>query len=266
MTIDQQLRDRFDRATDQALPTVDLAAAIAGGRRVRRRRATSYAAGSLAVAVVATGALLAAQPGAGSTDRVADRQSAATGPASAPTFVPGTDIDERLAASVAADLPVLPAPTDVYPLDWRRAGNEAGYAAPPAALRLPDDEFGDATAWQLRYDMEAGHTVLITVAAAVDGELPGFGCDAEMLLSVGPYSAGMPGVPSCAYQHGKDDPRTSPFLTQTGGPIDEDGVFVTLTERVQEGTEPEARALALFPEGVFASKISHGLAEVLQAP
>ena len=265
MTIDQQLRDRFDRATDRTLPTVDLAAAIAGGRRVRRRRATSYAAGSLAVVAVAAGAVLAAHPGAGSTDRVADRQSAA-GPASASSFVSGTDVDERLAASVAADLPALPAPTDVYPLDWRRAGNEAGYAAPPAALRLPDDEFGDATAWQLRYDMEAGHTVLITVAAAVDGELPGFGCDADGLLSVGPYSAGMPGVPSCAYQHGLDDPRTSPFLQQSGGPSEKDGVFVTLTERVQQGTEPEAQARALFTGGVYSSQVSGGLAEVLRAP
>ena len=191
MTIDQQLRDRFDRATDRPLPTIDLPAAIEGGRRIRRRRTASYAAGSLAVAAIAAGAVLAPLQWSGSTDRVADGLSTASGPASDDSpFVAGTDIDERLAASVAADVPVLPAPTDVYALDWRRAGNEAGYAAPPAALRLPDDQFGDATAWQLRYDIAPGHTVLITVASEVDGELPGFACDAEGFLSVGPYSAG----------------------------------------------------------------------------
>ena len=52
MTIDQ-LRDRFDRATDGGLPTLDLADAIAGGRRRRRANLISYVAGSSAVAVVA---------------------------------------------------------------------------------------------------------------------------------------------------------------------------------------------------------------------
>jgi hypothetical protein len=262
MTIDQQLRDRFDRATDRPLPQVDLGAAIADGRRIRRRRAASYTAGSLVAVTVAAGALLASLPG---SDPSADQLASADGPGPDSSFVSGTDIDERLAASVAADLSDLPAPADVYPLDWRRTGNETGYAAPAAALRLPDDQFGDATAWQLRYDIEAGHTALITIASAVDGELPGYACDADGLLSVGPL-AGMGRVPSCAFQHGLDDPRTSPFLTQSGGPSEEDQVFVTLTERVEQGTEAEAKARALFPEGTFASRLAGGLAAVLRTP
>ena len=41
----------------------------------------------------------------------------APAPASPGDFVPGTDIDEKLAAVVAAQLPALPAPDDVYPSD-----------------------------------------------------------------------------------------------------------------------------------------------------
>jgi len=262
MTIDQQLRDRFDRATDRSFPTVDLDAAIDGGRRARRRRAASYAAGSVAVAAVA-----AVAAGSAFTALVGSEPST-TSPEVAATdtsYVPGTNLDERLAASVAADLPVLPAPSDVYPLDWQQAGNPPGYAAPYGALRLPDDQFAGATGWQLRYDIAAGHTVLITVGLPVDGVLPDFGCDADGLLTIG-AAGGTTGWPTCVYQHDKDHPSTWAFLTVSGGASDDGAVFTALTERVGPGTEAEGRAQALFPEGTYAGALEDGLEAALQTP
>ena len=57
----------------------------------------------------------------------------------APDFVPGTDIDEALAALVAGHLPSLPAPDDVYPSDSHTAGP------------IPDAGWASAEDWQATY-------------------------------------------------------------------------------------------------------------------
>ncbi len=250
MTVDQQLRDRFDRATRGVLPTPDLAGAIASGRR--RRRVVPIASG-LAGAAVAGGVALAAAaaPWSGLD---ADRAPVAAAPE--PTsYVAGTDVDERLAAVVAAASPALPEPADVFPMDWRTPGNAPGHHAPPAGLRLPDEQFADATAWQLRYELAPDHTVLITAALQADGRWPGPACDAEGLLSFGPEGpmgpAGSEGggpVPSCSYQYSPEDPVTSAYLTQSVDGEPREDVAVAFTENVEDGTEAEGRERALFTD------------------
>ena len=188
---------------------------------------------------------------AAGADRAGDRAPAASSAVSTESsFVPGTDIDERLAAAVATAMPMLPAPADVFPMDWRRPGNEPGWMAPAAGLRLPDEQFAEATAWQLRYDVEADHTVLITVATPVDDEWPSNACTADGLQSLGPHVAGQPAsrVPSCLYMDGQDQPSSSAFLLQSSGeePSGQDAVMLAFTERVEDGTEAEGRERALF--------------------
>jgi hypothetical protein len=154
MTIDQQLRDRFDRETSGTVPEPDLAAAIAGGRRRRRRRMASYAVGSLAVAAVAAAAVVAPSLG---TDTARPDAAADAPPADDGTFVPGTTIDTDLAAAVAAADPSLPAPTRVFAGDWSRD------------TPLPGDQFANATEWQLVYELAPGVELLVYVSKPIPG-------------------------------------------------------------------------------------------------
>jgi hypothetical protein len=149
MTTAQQLKDQFDRTAD-GLPEPDVAAAVAAGRRGRRRRATSYAVGSLAVLAVASAVVV---PRLGGSEEVPVTST----PAADGTFVAGTTIDTDLAAAVAAAAPALPAPTDVYPSDWSRD------------TPLPDEDFADATEWQLLYDLPGGETLLVYLSKPVPG-------------------------------------------------------------------------------------------------
>ena len=148
MTIDQQLRDRFDRETRAGVPVPDLAAAIAAGRRRRRRRGVAYAVGSLAVAAVAATAVVVPRLGTEPVTMLAADDG---------TFVPGTTIDTDLAAAVAAADPSLPAPREVYPSDWSRD------------TPLPDADFADATEWQLVYDLSPEVELLVYVTKPVPG-------------------------------------------------------------------------------------------------
>ena len=155
MTIEQQLKDRFDRATEHAIPPADVPAAIARGRGRRRRRAGAYAVGSLAVLAVAASATVLPRLGEETPTAV----PAAQGPAAPDgTFVPGTTIDTDLAAAVAAADPSLPAPTDVYPSDWSRD------------TPLPDADFANATEWQLVYDLSDRVELLVYVSKPIPGE------------------------------------------------------------------------------------------------
>ncbi|MBF4761580.1 hypothetical protein ISU07_00445 [Nocardioides islandensis] len=158
MTIEQQVRDRFDRATT-TVPEADVAAAIAGGRRVRRRRrVTAYAVGSLAVAAVAASAVALPRLGDDEPRTVAPAHH---GPADDGTFVPGTTVDTDLAAAVAAADPSLPAPRDVYPSDWSRD------------TPLPDADVANATEWQLVYDLAPKVELLVYVSVPIPGESSG---------------------------------------------------------------------------------------------
>ena len=70
----------------------------------------------------------------------------APAPASPGDFVPGTDIDEKLAAVVAAQLPALSAPDDVYPSDSHTAGP------------IDDADWASAEDWQATYTLGSGHS------------------------------------------------------------------------------------------------------------
>ena len=155
MTIDQQLRDRFDRETSTGVPEPDLAAVIAAGRRRRRGRGVAYGIGALAAAAVA--ATLVVAPGLGA-------DPVPTPAADDGTFVAGTTIDTDLAAAVAAADPSLPPPTDVFASDWSRS------------TPLPDDQFANATEWQLVYELSPRVGLLVYVSKPIPGETSATSC------------------------------------------------------------------------------------------
>jgi hypothetical protein len=203
MTIDQQLRDRFDRATEGPLPTPDLAAAIAGGRRRRRLRATSYAVGSLAVAAVAASAIVV--PRLDGPERVI-----VAGPTSEVDYVPGTTIDTDLAAAVAAADASLPAPIDVYPFDVSRNA------------QLSDERFAEANEWELVYDLAPGVDLMVQVSKRVPGDGVVPECPAATSCARSWILAGSP-------DHEAADAKLW-FYTRF---VAIDGHFVTVTERTE---------------------------------
>src|SRR4051794_3762817 len=147
MTVEQLLRDQLDRATHDVVGGPDLAASIRAGRR--RRRTTRVGVSTAAVVVLGLGAmgahaLTGDDGGATAHDAPVAHAVAPVAPAPAvpSDFVPGTDIDESMAAVVAEHLPALPAPDDVYPSDANTAGP------------LPDSEFARAQDWQASYTTE----------------------------------------------------------------------------------------------------------------
>ena len=83
--------------------------------------------------------------------------AAAPAPSAPDDFVPGTEIDEALAAVVAGHLPSLPAPDDVYPSDRHTAGP------------MPDADFASAEDWQAAYTLPDGHGFLLMTALAEEG-------------------------------------------------------------------------------------------------
>jgi hypothetical protein len=231
MTIDQQLRDRFDRETSAGVPEPDLAAAIAVGRRHRRGRAASYAFASLAVAAIAAAAVVAPRLGADPVPTLAADDG---------TFVPGTTIDTDLAAAVAAVEPSLPAPRDVYPSDWSRN------------TPLPDADFANATEWQLLYDLSPGVELLVYVSKPIPGESSVTSCPARsdrvVHVQDGTQTVDVPGH-SCV----EADTASGSLVTvhdSIGDPVRElwyhsmltapDGRFVNVIEQVTAGDPDRA--------------------------
>ena len=85
-------------------------------------------------------------------------------PGPAPTdYVPGTDIDTRMADVIAEHLPSLPAPDDVYPSDSHTAGP------------LPDADFARAEDWQATYTLD-GSELLVIASAPSEGGVACAGC------------------------------------------------------------------------------------------
>ncbi|WP_374455756.1 hypothetical protein [Nocardioides sp.] len=139
MSTDTDLRRAYSRATDDASTGPDLGEVLALGRGARRRRARLRLAGAagLATAVVAAGVLA---PRLTRSDDVV-----APEPAPAATdFVAGTDVDQTLMDVVAAHLPALGAPRDVFPSSTDHNGP------------MPDADFASATDWQAEYDLGGG--------------------------------------------------------------------------------------------------------------
>jgi hypothetical protein len=166
MTVEQLVRDQLDRATHEVVGGPDLATSIRNGRR--RRRTTRVGVAAAAVAVLGLGAVGAHALGGGHSRAVAHDAPVAGGPAQAAPgpvapvdFVPGTDIDDSMAAVVAEQLPSLPAPDDVYPSDSKSAGP------------IPDSEFARAQDWQAAYTTDTGGFL---VMMGLPEELGGWRC------------------------------------------------------------------------------------------
>ncbi len=256
MTVDQQLRDRFDRVTDGSIPEPDLAAAIAGGRRRRRRRTASYAVGSLAVAAIAASALVAPQLGGGRGPTVA-AEVADDG-----TFVPGTTIDTDLAAAVAAADPSLPAPRDVYASDWSRD------------TPLPDADFANATEWQLVYDLSPNVELLVYVTKPIPGVAPDAGClavDGNQVVrpSDGTTTVDVPSSSCTEWEVGAGhmqsrdqkvgEPGSERYWYLTGY-TDLDGRFVNVIEKVRAADWTAADGLSVLPrDSAMAIAAASGL-------
>ncbi|MBB2890339.1 hypothetical protein [Flexivirga oryzae] len=150
MTVEQLLRDQFDRAAE-GLPGPDLDAVLTGGRRHRRRRTVAYTTGTVvAVAAVAAAAVPLVHAG-----RSADTPKPAGQLKHLATANP---VGERMQASVAAAAPELPAPYNVYPSDWNRN------------TPLPADQAANATEWQLYYHLSNGETLLVYTTLKLPGQ------------------------------------------------------------------------------------------------
>jgi hypothetical protein len=152
MTTEQLLRDQLERATEHVPGAPDLERAVRAGRRRRGLRRGGLAVA--AVAVLGVGAAGVHTMTAGDGPTVAhDRKHGvpvAGAPAGPTDYVPGTDIDAKLAAVVAAHLPALPAPDDVYPSDSHTAGP------------IADTAWSSAEDWQATYTENGNEVLLIT--------------------------------------------------------------------------------------------------------
>ena len=170
MTAEQLVRDQLDRATRDVPNSPDLETAIRQGRRRRLQRRGGAAIAAVAVLGIGTVGLRIAT--ADDVQPVAHDAPVAEAPALAPPapsapedFVAGTDIDEALVAVVAAHLPYLPAPDDVYPSDSHTAGP------------MPDADFAQAEDWQAAYTLGGGHEFLLMTALASEGPFSCQGCE-----------------------------------------------------------------------------------------
>jgi hypothetical protein len=255
MTIDQQVRDRFDRLTDGLLPQPDLAVAIAAGRRRRRLRTASYAVGSLAVVAFAASAFVLPHPG-GSPEPAPSPNATDDG-----TFVPGTTIDTDLASAVAAADPSLPTPTDVYPSDWNHDGP------------LPDADFANATEWQLVYDLSPQSQLLVYVSQPIPGEPADTTCppgervepsDAPMVVTPGvarsscvDWEVGGHHLISTQQTVGEPGHESYWFLSSD---TKADGLYVSVIEKVQASgwTQAAQRSRLPFEQAVAIAR-SDGL-------
>lgn len=162
----RRLRNQLAADTADVPDTLSSERSLTLGRRARRRRTATAAVGALAVAAVVGGTALAAWPdGADPAPRYDDSAPVAGAPQVAEgDFVPGTDIDETLAAAVAANIPQAGEADDIYPSDWNTDGP------------IPDARFANATDWQ-GYFPVGDNTLGVLMAKAIPGEPAPTSCD-----------------------------------------------------------------------------------------
>ncbi len=137
--------------------------------------------GLAAVAVLGVGAACVYAVAPGPPDHTTVRDvPVAVAPAGPTDFVAGTTIDESLAATIAAQVPSLPAPDDVYPSDGQTAGP------------IPDADFAAAEDWQATYT-ENGNQVLLITGLPSEGTNSCGGCPSRPVpggtLATQPYSS-----------------------------------------------------------------------------
>jgi hypothetical protein len=220
MTLEQLVRDQLARATENVPGGPDLATSIRDGRR--RRRTARVGVAAAAVAVLGLGALGAHALGGDNDAAVAHEAPVADEPApavpapAAPVdFVPGTDVDDTMAAVVAEHLPSLPAPDDVYPSDSHTAGP------------IPDSEFARAQDWQAAYTTDTGGALVIMGLPEEVGGWRCSDCDAKEVAGGTLYHE----------TYSTDDGQIWWFGTYFVG---DDGHFVNAFESVQAPDEQTA--------------------------
>jgi hypothetical protein len=217
MTVEQLVRDQLARATREVVGGPDLATSVRAGRR--RRRTARVGVAAAVVAVLGLGAV-GAHAWAGDHPRaVAHDAPVADGAAPAPAgpvdYVPGTDVDDMMAAVIAEHVPSLPAPDDVYPSDSHAAGP------------IPDSEFARAQDWQAAYTTDTGG---VLVMMGLPEELDGWrcsDCDAHEVAGGTLYHQ----------TYSTDDGGTLWFGTYF---VSDDGHFVNAFESVQAPDEQTA--------------------------
>lgn len=226
MTVEQLVRDQLARATQEVVGGPDLATSVRDGRR--RRRTARVGVAAAAVAVLGLGAVGAYVLGGDDPQPIAHDVPVADAPAPAPgapvDFVPGTDVDETMAAVIAEHVPSLPAPDDVYPSDGKTAGP------------IPDSEFARAQDWQAAYTTDAGG---VLVMMGLPEELGGWRCS----------DCGAHEVAGGTLYHetyGTDDGRTWWFGTYF---VSDDGHFVNAFESVQAPDEQTAAGQRQLSDG-----------------
>jgi hypothetical protein len=164
MNLEEHTRTHLDQLTADVVGGPDLATAIRNGRRRRRSRVSVLAVSGLAVAAVAAGitAHQLQQP----TPTV--EVTPATQPPAYRDFVPGTDIDETVQATVAAHLSAAPEATKVYPSDWNRN------------TPLPDGQYENATDWEAYYSLGADETLIVSMFKEIPGDPARTACHDDM--------------------------------------------------------------------------------------
>jgi hypothetical protein len=237
MTAEQIVRDQLERATENVPGGPDLERAVRSGRRRRGLHRGGLAVAAVAVLGLGTAGVHTVATGGPTT--VHDRQHSpqhgvpVADPASGPTdYVPGTDIDTKLAAVVAAHLPQLPAPDDVYPSDGDTAGP------------LADADWSSAEDWQATYT-EAGNQVLVMTGLASEGDNSCKSCPSHQVAGGTVHRQD--------YSSVGDDGQTrwyfGTFFTR------DDGSFANAWEVVAVDGEPAARGQRQVADGDLAALV-----------
>ena len=156
MNVQEQYRTALEHVTAEQVGGPDLAVSLAAGRR-RRARRTVLRGGAigtvgLAVAAVATGVTVH------QLQRSTAVEVSPAGQSAYHDFVPGSDLDESLQATVAAHLPGLSPATNVYASDWNHDGP------------LPDAEAVNATDWEAFYTLTPDVHLFVTMGKKIPGE------------------------------------------------------------------------------------------------
>lgn len=172
MNVAERYRDTLDELTLHRPGGPALADVLARGRRARRVRRTLAAGGAVAAMTLT---------GIGGAWLQRPHEIVAVDPfASSPTyrdFVPGTDVDDTIQATVAAHLAGVPDADQVYPSDWNRD------------TALPDSEAQNATDWQSHYVLGPHESLEVSMFKAIPGDpavtrcrpsmdVPGLACSA----------------------------------------------------------------------------------------
>lgn len=153
MNVEDRYRTVLEQLTEEPVGGPDLTTSLAGGRRRRRVRRTVVAGGAVAaLAVAVAGGAWLQRP----HDVIAP-DSFASAP-SYQDFVPGTQIDEDLQATIAQHLPGLSPATKVYASDWNHDGP------------LPDARAVNATDWEAFYTLTPDVHLFVTMGKKIPGE------------------------------------------------------------------------------------------------